>query len=757
MSNQIEINAKVNSKEAIKELEKISSKVADVGKQAKKTQKQISQTGKSGSVKGNPFQGLQNQLIDALGNKISSLDKFGIKDSIQKLSQMPGIGGKIGTSLINGGRAVLGAAVNPFTLSAIAGIAPFAGMYLTGKNRAEQGKALFNEERTLEQRLGNIQKNQGGSGFVKGLTKDLQEMAIKGKIPLEDLTKTASRMMLAFKGNQSEVKKWTSIIADMAAATGESTDFFADLIARAEQFGTVEASVLTQMNEKGIPIFQELGKLLGVSTEQAKKLAEQGKITAQNFKEAAENAHKISTANANQNNVLKDAAYYEKQIQHLQDEMYAQTYTKQLEAMETRRAKSRFEKEKAYYDDPDIQNFHEEWARLCVGLIEVGEMLKDGLADVVRGISSVASELYNWLDDKINGTQDIKAKNSINQLSSHVNGLDLSASFYKVTLDDLAYNMEGQDKVVKLSEKIEQLKSGIKNTEKRIANSYVDEENRKAGEALIARAKEQLAILEETLDRKQKDIAAEKERQRLAKIALELQTKALTSDPHTNEDFIKAWNLNNKQNTFQNAEGVRTEFDAANERIRTGKGTEQDAAFIQFFKPMFDRIDKENERQAQLSKSRDDFMLQQRAKAGNTDARMQLEFGSMVEQMRKLEFGESEISSFVQTQKNDAIKSRNDKMGGLVQQSNDLTSQIEVWQSNFNRAFCGRDFGNKVEYERGAWGQGLRIETPDQAAYQAAQQLKTMQETNNKLQEQINLFKCEINAIRKLNLTPRAI
>lgn len=758
MSNQIEINAKVNSKEAIKELEKISSKVADVGKQAKKTQKQISQTGKSGSVKGNLFQGMQNQLIDALGNKISSLDKFGITDAIHKLSQMPGISGKIGTSLINGGRAVLGAAVNPFTLSAIAGIAPFAGMYLTGKNRAEQGKALFNGERTLEQRLGNIQKNQGGTGFVKGLTKDLQDLAIKGKIPLEELTKSASRMMLAFKGNQSEVKKWVSIIADMAAATGESTDFFADLIARAEQFGTVEASVLTQMNEKGIPIFAQLGELLGVSTEQAKKLAEQGKITAEQFKQAATAAHKISVAGANQNNVLKDAAYYEKQTKYLQDEMYAQTYTKQLEAMETRRAKKRFEKEKAYYDDPDIQNFHEEWARLCVGLIEVGEMLKDGLADVVRGISSVTSDLYNWLDDKVNGTQDFKAINSTNNLLSHTNGLDLSARFHGVSLSELAYGMEDANSVVKLSEKIEQLKSGIKDTEKRIANSYVDDENRKAGEDAIARAKEQLAILEATLEKKQKDIAAEKERQRLAKVALELQTKALTSDPQNNTDFIKAWNLNNT-NRFQNVEAVRTEFDAANQRIRTGKGTEQDAAFIQFFKPMFDRIEKENERQAQLSKSRENFILQQRAKSGNADARMQLEFGSMVEQMKKLEFGESEINEFVNKQTADAIKNRENKIGGLQGQAEGLQNQIQLFEAAIAKsATCFKtDVYKKTSYERGAWGQGLAIAAPDTAAFQAAQQIKAMKDTNNKLQEQINLFKCEINAIKKLNLTPRAI
>lgn len=745
MSNKIQLDVTTNTANAIKGFQKVQNEILKTSQTAEKANKKLSGTGgKGGSASGGFMGSLQNIAME----KLQGFDKWGITNKVQSLASMGGRFGRIGGLLARGG---------PYALAVAVGLSPAIAMGYLGNKRAEQGKELFTQERTLEQRLGNIQKNQGGSGFVKGLTHDLQQMAVKGKIPLEELTKTASRMMLAFKGNQSEVKKWVSIIADMSAATGESVDFFADLIARAEQFGTVEASVLTQMNEKGIPIFAELGKLLGVSTEQAKKLAEHGKITAEQFKQAATAAHAISAANANQNNVVRDAAYYERQVQHLQNEMYARTYTAQLNEMQTRRAQERFEKEKAYYDDPDIQNFHEEWARLCVGIIEIGEMMKDGLADLVRGISSAASDLYNWLDDKVNGTQDYKAKQATNNLLANSLGLDMSARFHGVSLRDLAYNMEASDSVVQLSERIEQLQHDIQETEKRIANSYVDEENRRAGQEAIDRAKEQLAILQQTLEEKQRDIAAEKERQRLAARALELQTQVLTSDPQSNDDFIKAWNLNNRQNRFAGVEGVRTEFDAANDRIRNGTGTDADNAFIQFFKPMFDRIEKENERQANLARGREDFMSQQRAKSGNADARMQLEFGSLVEQMRKLEFGENEINAFVNSQTSDAIKSRENQIGGLSQQSLNLQEQIEHWQSSFNRAFCARDFGGKVEYERGAWGQGLRIETPDTAAYQAAQQLKTMQDTNNKLQEQINLFKCEINAIRKLNMTPRAI
>ena len=396
---------------------------------------------------------------------------------------------------------------------------------------------------------------------------------------------------------------------------------------------------------------------------------------------------------------------------------------------------------------------------MCVGLVEMGDRLKDGLADLCMSVCDAASEIWNWIDDKINKTQDIKAINAINSLKSHTRGLALSAKANGISLADTAYNMEDADSVTKLSEKIEAIKAGIKETERRIANKYVDEENKLAGEQAIALAKEQLEILEQTLEKKQKDIAAEKERQRLAARALQLQTQALTNDPRNHADTIKAWNLNNKSNMFKSVEQVRTEFDAANERIRTGKGTDADAALIQFFKPMLSQIEKDNEKQAQLAKGRSDFMLQQAAKSGDMNAKMQIEFGSLVEQMKKLEFGESEINDFVNKQTTDAINSREKQLFGLNNESESLKSQIEKFRTAFAQSTtCFKtNTYQKAEYERGAWGQGLRIETPDTAAYQAAQQLKTMQDTNNKLQEQINLFKCEINAIKKLNLTPRAI
>ena len=127
----------------------------------------------------------------------------------------------------------------------------------------------------------------------------LQEMAAKGKTPLEALEQTANRLMVAFRGNQTEVKKWTAIIADMSAGSGESATMLTEVITKAKQFDTVEFSVFTQLNEKGIPIIKALSEHLGITTEKAEELARAGKVTGDNFMAAYEIAHRMTFAGAN--------------------------------------------------------------------------------------------------------------------------------------------------------------------------------------------------------------------------------------------------------------------------------------------------------------------------------------------------------------------------------------------------------------------------------------------------------------------------
>lgn len=80
----------------------------------------------------------------------------------------------------------------------------------------------------------------------------------------------------------------------MSAGSGESATMLTEVITKAKQFDTVEFSVFTQLNEKGIPIIKSLAEHLGITTEKAEELARAGKVTGDNFMAAYEIAHRMT-------------------------------------------------------------------------------------------------------------------------------------------------------------------------------------------------------------------------------------------------------------------------------------------------------------------------------------------------------------------------------------------------------------------------------------------------------------------------------
>jgi tape measure domain-containing protein len=753
MSGKLKIDVEANVSSAKKALKGLQNDIKQTQSAADKMQKKTTFTGGRGGkfVGGNGGTGGRGGLMQSLSdfgtNKLKGLDKWGIADKVGNLSQMGGFLGRAGGFL---GRAA--AVAGPYAAAVAAPIAAVAAFGKMGSNRAAQGQTRFNQERTLNQSLGQLSKNMGGTGFVGGFTQELIQMGIKGKTPFEELTKTAQKMMLAFRGNQQEAQKWTKIIADLAAGTGESATFFAELIAKAQQFGTVENESIKQLSEKGIPIYKTLANQLGITVEDARKLAQQGKITAEQFKQAAEAAVKISVAGANQNNVIKDAAYYEKQRQELQNAVYADTYTKEFERMRAEHAQRRLDKDADYYANQDVQTMHEDLARVTAGICEIMELFKDGLQDLTNATGEVVASFMGWLAHTVNDKQNIDAQNSINKLNSYVVGNNASASANGVTMQDLFYNMEDADSVAGLSARIAEMDAAIKKTENNIADGYVTEERRKEGQALVETAKEHLRIMQDVLATKQRDIDAEKERQRLAKISLDLQTRELTSNARNEQDFITAWNNNNKSQRLSGVDAVTERYNAALENIRNGSGTEADEQFISHFRPMVQM----NERR---TKGRADFELNQRAAIGDANAKFQLEFNKTIETMEGLGYTIAEIEKVTTERQKSLLSQRASALRCLEPQQQNLESELKHYEGLLNHVFCARNWGEHTltSYERGAWGQGLKMENYDPQAQAAAQQFRQMEEQNRRLQCQINLHKNEIAAIQKLNLVPRAL
>lgn len=179
-----------------------------------------------------------------------------------------------------------------------AGAAALASPFIWGGMQVSKGRDKAEELTALETQFKQLAKNISGVE-IDTLSKDLQKLGIEGVVPVEQLSRGASMLMLAFKGNQKETSKWTQILADMSAGTGQSVEYFAELITKANQFGTVEFEVFNQLNEKGIPIIEQLQGKFGDTREEIMKAAQAGKITADEFMKAFEAAHKASMEGAN--------------------------------------------------------------------------------------------------------------------------------------------------------------------------------------------------------------------------------------------------------------------------------------------------------------------------------------------------------------------------------------------------------------------------------------------------------------------------
>ncbi|MEM8954347.1 MAG: phage tail tape measure protein [Verrucomicrobiota bacterium] len=89
----------------------------------------------------------------------------------------------------------------------------------------------------------------------------------------------ASRILAAFGEDAQDIPGVLQNIGDLAAGTAQSIGDIADIYGRARVQGTLFAEDLNQLAGRGIPIFEELGKILGVSQDQIKKMASEGKIT----------------------------------------------------------------------------------------------------------------------------------------------------------------------------------------------------------------------------------------------------------------------------------------------------------------------------------------------------------------------------------------------------------------------------------------------------------------------------------------------
>lgn len=223
---------------------------------------------------------------------------LGLNTRLGGLPLIGGMLGGIGTSMSGAISSIpssmlgaLGAGGSVASVLA-APIAAAVGGYLAGNNMINNGRQAQSQREQLNASLGQMQFNMSGTRDVSALTDNIMKMSISGVNSVQDLNAATSALMMSFEGNTDKVQEFLPLIDDLAAATGVTATQMGEMIARVNEAGVAESRVINSLSTKGIPIYRALGEAMGVTTQEAKRMAKEGTISAATFEKALQSLGK---------------------------------------------------------------------------------------------------------------------------------------------------------------------------------------------------------------------------------------------------------------------------------------------------------------------------------------------------------------------------------------------------------------------------------------------------------------------------------
>lgn len=214
----------------------------------------------------NKIKQLQSELegskaIKGVGNDLKALGLDTIGGGIGKLGGLTELGG-------------LGAAAGGVT----AGVAAI-GLFVKGlSDIASRGQEAAQAAEKMNTVLTQLSRNFGGTGAgVQAVTKELQLMSANGVNSMEDITAAMQTLTVATKGDVVQAGEMVKAFDDIAAGTGMTVSALAGMTAKIMETG-VEQRDLNNLARNGIPIYEALGKVMGITADEAKSMAKEGKI-----------------------------------------------------------------------------------------------------------------------------------------------------------------------------------------------------------------------------------------------------------------------------------------------------------------------------------------------------------------------------------------------------------------------------------------------------------------------------------------------
>lgn len=265
----IALSVKADTSSARKSLQELDKEVSKMQQQARSRNKKDSKDGAS-----------------LLGLDFSSLKSKGLDAISKSLKEIP-VAGDLASKAFKG----LGSACTGLTAALASGVSIVAKMTSGLWDWVDIGSKSSEEFRKINTSLSTLAKNLGSTVSTKGLTQDIQWLAAEGVGNIDQLTQAAKTLLVAFDGNQATVKHWLSIMDDVAAGTSLTADQFASMTARVQASGKVETEVLNMLRDRGVPVYQMLAEEMGVTSEQALKLTQNGQVGMKEWMAVVEKMH----------------------------------------------------------------------------------------------------------------------------------------------------------------------------------------------------------------------------------------------------------------------------------------------------------------------------------------------------------------------------------------------------------------------------------------------------------------------------------
>ena len=201
---------------------------------------------------------LQREIIKAEGQMRSAareMVKFGGSARLNAMSNSLTTVGKKLTTVTRNARLASGA---------VAGIALFKGF--------ERLKSL-DETATQLETLGYKGKQ------LDGIMNDVKTSVSGTRFTLQDMAKVASGALGSGVTDDYKLDAYLSRTADLAQLAGISVTEMGGMMNKAYSRGRVDAELMNQLNDRGIPIYKLLQKELGVTAEELQKMSREGQIS----------------------------------------------------------------------------------------------------------------------------------------------------------------------------------------------------------------------------------------------------------------------------------------------------------------------------------------------------------------------------------------------------------------------------------------------------------------------------------------------